>query len=130
MTVLDDVIKIRKRLDKVSADENVNVTHVEDLLAALKNLPMTVDVLKESKIGLTLNLYRKNHKDTRIGLLAKELREYWMKLWESNSSLKKKSKSNSKSENLEQLTDHSEQQVKIVMEGRLLAQWLHHQILF
>ena len=122
MKVLDDVIKIRKRLDKVSADENVNVTYVEEMLAALKNLPMTVDVLKESKIGLTLNLYRKNHKDTRIGSLAKELREHWMRLWESDFASKKKNKSISKPENSEKLNDYSEQQVTFDVGGRSLAE--------
>ncbi|KFP29575.1 Transcription elongation factor A protein 2, partial [Colius striatus] len=65
-----------------------------DLLKELKNMPMTLDLLQSTRIGMSVNALRKQSTDEEVISLAKSLIKSWKKLLdasEEKSEEKKKS---------------------------------------
>ncbi|XP_072026880.1 transcription elongation factor A protein 1-like isoform X2 [Amphiura filiformis] len=73
-----EVVKIGKQLDKmISADDQVNAM---DLLQSLKDLPITLEILQKTRIGMSVNSLRKQSKHDEVINLAKQLIKGWKKL--------------------------------------------------
>jgi len=95
MSCQEDVLKISKKLEKmISSDTQDNVIAM-DLLNALKKIPMTLDVLQKTHIGMTVNNFRKSSKEEDVISLSKSLIKSWKKLLSTDST----SQSNSNSGN-------------------------------
>lgn len=74
----EDVFKIAKKLDKMVA--NGAQEQALDLLNALKDLPITLDILQKTRIGMTVNSLRKSSSDDEVISLSKSLIKAWKKL--------------------------------------------------
>uniref|UniRef100_A0A803VT25 Transcription elongation factor A1 n=1 Tax=Ficedula albicollis TaxID=59894 RepID=A0A803VT25_FICAL len=51
-----------------------------DLLKELKNIPMTLELLQSTRIGMSVNAIRKQSTDEEVTSLAKSLIKSWKKL--------------------------------------------------
>ncbi|KFM60590.1 Transcription elongation factor A protein 2, partial [Stegodyphus mimosarum] len=78
----EEVFKIAKKLDKMVA--NGAQEQALDLLKALRDLPITLDILQKTRIGMTVNSLRKSTSDDEVITLAKSLIKAWKKLLPGN----------------------------------------------
>jgi len=78
MSVEDEVLSIRKKLEKMTS-EGADQTLALDLLNALGKLDINLQVLTSTRIGMTVNALRKSSKDEEIITLAKSLIKTWKK---------------------------------------------------
>jgi len=97
MSCQEEVIRIGKKLEKMISSKNVDDAAGLDLLNSLKKQPMTLEVLQKTRIGMTVNTFRKSCNNDDVVLLAKALIKAWKKLLpESGSSSSKSSGTSSK----------------------------------
>ncbi|XP_040193880.1 transcription elongation factor A protein 2-like isoform X2 [Rana temporaria] len=78
----EDLRKIGRRLEKRISDQNMD--RILDLLKELQRFPVTVPLLRITKIGVTVNKLKKHNKDHHIVELAKVIIRDWKKLLESS----------------------------------------------
>ncbi|XP_041358271.1 transcription elongation factor S-II-like [Gigantopelta aegis] len=76
----DDVFKIGKKLEKMIANNVSDHATSLDLLKALRDLPMTLEVLQKTRIGMAVNNLRKASSNDEVISLAKNLIKLWKKL--------------------------------------------------
>ncbi|XP_064420649.1 transcription elongation factor A protein 2 [Latimeria chalumnae] len=105
-----EVVRIAKKLDKMVTKKNTD--GAMDLLQELKNIPMTLDMLQSTRIGMSVNAVRKQSSEEEVITLAKSLIKSWKKLLDSGedkSEEKKKSSPTptSSSKNSPNSKDHS-----------------------
>ncbi|RWS21739.1 transcription elongation factor S-II-like protein, partial [Leptotrombidium deliense] len=81
MSIEDEVLRIRKKLDKM-VDQKDDQSQALDLLKSLKDLKITLDVLQKTRIGMTVNNLRKSSSDEDVISLSKTLIRSWKKLLE------------------------------------------------
>ncbi|KAF4089641.1 hypothetical protein AMELA_G00069570 [Ameiurus melas] len=74
----EEVIRIAKKLDKLA--QKKNGSGALDLLKELKNMPMTLELLQSTRIGMSVNAIRKQSTDEEVTSLAKSLIKSWKKL--------------------------------------------------
>ncbi|XP_071486537.1 transcription elongation factor S-II-like [Diadema antillarum] len=74
-----DVISIGKQIDKMVA-KGTETDDALDLLKRLKTLPITLDVLQKTRIGMAVNNLRKQSDKEEVINLAKLLIKGWKKL--------------------------------------------------
>ncbi|KAI0209556.1 Transcription elongation factor A protein 1 [Lamellibrachia satsuma] len=92
----EDVAKIGKKLEKMVASGTTDHAGALDMLNTLKKLPMKLEVLQKTRIGMTVNNFRKACSNDEVVSLAKSLIKSWKKLLpESNNSSGPLSRSNS-----------------------------------
>ncbi|XP_071952722.1 transcription elongation factor A protein 1-like [Antedon mediterranea] len=84
-----DVFKIGKRLEQIIS-KNENTDEALDLLKRLKELPVTLEVLQKTRVGMSVNALRKKSSDEEVIGIAKSLIKAWKKLLpdQSKSSVK------------------------------------------
>lgn len=95
-----DVLRIQKKLDKIVKSEQVSELksvktrcriltfecfhkiqdEVLDYLKALKDLPISLQVLTNTRIGMTVNAIRKKSENEEVNNLTKALIRKWKKL--------------------------------------------------
>lgn len=98
MSCHEEVIRIGKKLEKMILSKNVDDAVGLDLLNNLKKQPMTLEVLTKTRIGMTVNTFRKSCNNDDVVLLAKTLIKAWKKLLpESSSSASKSNATTSRS---------------------------------
>ena len=97
MSVLEEVASIRKKLDKVVSNDEADHAQALDLLEILRKLPLTLEILTKTRIGVSVNSFRKASKNEKCIFSAKSLIKDWKKLLEKDKDLK--SKISSKSSN-------------------------------
>ncbi|NXE07787.1 TCEA2 protein, partial [Lophotis ruficrista] len=88
----EEIVRIARRLDKMVAKKSAD--GAMDLLKELKSMPMTLDLLQSTRIGMSVNALRKQSTDEEVISLAKSLIKSWKKLLdasEEKSEEKKKS---------------------------------------
>lgn len=90
----EEVFKIGKKLDKMVA--NGAQEQALDLLNALKDLPITLDILQKTRIGMTVNSLRKSSSDDEVITLSKSLIKAWKKLLPDTPSAKGDGNGNSR----------------------------------
>ncbi|XP_076827827.1 transcription elongation factor A protein 3 isoform X14 [Brachyhypopomus gauderio] len=96
MTREEDLLRIAKKLDKMVSRNNTE--GALDLLRELKNFNMTLKLLQETRIGMSVNGVRKHCTDEDVVSLAKILIKNWKRLLESTQSQKAERPNDVKSE--------------------------------
>uniref|UniRef100_A0A8C1U914 Transcription elongation factor A (SII), 3 n=1 Tax=Cyprinus carpio TaxID=7962 RepID=A0A8C1U914_CYPCA len=81
MTREEDLLRIAKKLDKMVSRNNMD--GALDLLRELKDFNMTLKLLQDTRIGMSVNGIRKHCSDEDVVNLAKILIKNWKKLLES-----------------------------------------------
>lgn len=94
-TCEDDVQRIKKKLDKMMKTSQIDVSTSIDMLNALKKLPIDLNILKNTGIGVVLNNLRKSCDSEELGTVAKALLKNWKKLVASESNNQQVSSPNS-----------------------------------
>nr|XP_046256240.1 transcription elongation factor A protein 3 isoform X7 [Scatophagus argus] len=89
MTREEDLIRIAKKLDKMVSRNNTE--GAIDLLRELKGFNMTLKLLQETRIGMSVNGIRKHCADEEVIALAKVLIKDWKRLLDSGHSHSEKS---------------------------------------
>ncbi|XP_057190540.1 transcription elongation factor A protein 1 [Triplophysa rosa] len=89
----EEIIRIAKKMDKMA--QKKNGAGSLDLLKELKSIPMTLELLQSTRIGMSVNAIRKQSTDDEVTSLAKSLIKSWKKLLdepagEKNAEEKKK----------------------------------------
>ncbi|XP_071807497.1 transcription elongation factor A protein 1-like [Asterias amurensis] len=74
-----EVIKIGKQLEKVIKSD-VSSTEAMDLLIQLKELPISLEILQRTRIGMSVNSLRKQSAEEEVISQAKSLIKGWKKL--------------------------------------------------
>ncbi|KAK4879455.1 hypothetical protein RN001_007601 [Aquatica leii] len=99
MSAEEEVMRIQKKLNKMTASDGSGQEQALDLLKELQTLDINLDVLTKTRIGMTVNALRKSSKDDEVISLAKTLIKNWKKFLSgtNNSSNTKESSSTSKS---------------------------------
>ncbi|XP_071116977.1 transcription elongation factor S-II-like [Haliotis cracherodii] len=88
----DDVLRVGKKLEKMISNDTSDHVTALDLLKTLRDLPMTLDVLQKTRIGMIVNNFRKATSNDEVVSLAKTLIKNWKKLLpETNQGSDKKS---------------------------------------
>ncbi|GFN95021.1 transcription elongation factor a protein 1 [Plakobranchus ocellatus] len=80
MGIEDDVLKIGKKLEKLVSSGTQDHTQAMDLLGALRDTKMTLDVLQKTRIGMIVNNLRKASTNDDVVTLSKTLIKNWKKL--------------------------------------------------
>ncbi|XP_067367227.1 transcription elongation factor A protein 3 isoform X2 [Channa argus] len=84
MTREEELIRIAKKLDKMVSRNNTE--GALDLLKELKGFNMTLKLLQETRIGMSVNGIRKHCTDEEVTALAKVLIKDWKRLLDSGHS--------------------------------------------
>ncbi|XP_056142031.1 transcription elongation factor A protein 3 isoform X2 [Lampris incognitus] len=88
MTQEEDIIRIAKKLDKMVSRNSTE--GALDLLKELRNFSMTLKLLQETRIGMSVNGIRKHCTDEEVISLAKALIKDWKRLLDSGQSQNEK----------------------------------------
>ncbi|KAK3551329.1 hypothetical protein QTP70_015009 [Hemibagrus guttatus] len=86
MTREEDLIRIAKKLDKMVSRNNTE--GALDLLRELQKINMTLKLLQDTRIGMSVNGIRKHCRDEDVVALAKILIKNWKRLLEPSHSQK------------------------------------------
>uniref|UniRef100_A0A3Q0RY19 Transcription elongation factor n=1 Tax=Amphilophus citrinellus TaxID=61819 RepID=A0A3Q0RY19_AMPCI len=86
MTQEEDLIRIAKKLDKMVSRNNTE--GAIDLLKELKGVNMTLKLLQETRIGMSVNGIRKHCTDEEVIALAKVLIKDWKRLLGTRTVMK------------------------------------------
>ncbi|XP_053488818.1 transcription elongation factor A protein 3 isoform X14 [Ictalurus furcatus] len=86
MTREEELIRIAKKLDKMVSRNNTE--GALDLLRELQKFSMTLKLLQDTRIGMSVNGIRKHCRDEDVVSLAKILIKNWKRLLESGHSQK------------------------------------------
>ncbi|BES89454.1 Transcription elongation factor [Nesidiocoris tenuis] len=74
----EEVMRIQKKLSKMTS-ENGDQEQALDLLKVLRDLPVNLDILTKTRIGMTVNALRKSTTDDEVISLSKTLIKNWKK---------------------------------------------------
>lgn len=81
MNLEEEVFKIGKQLEKIVGQEGaMDSDSAVDLLKKLKDLPITLEVLQKTRIGMSVNTLRKKSENSDLQTQAKSLIKSWKKL--------------------------------------------------
>ncbi|KAG9510514.1 Transcription elongation factor A protein 1, partial [Fragariocoptes setiger] len=87
MTKMEDVIDIKKQLEKINSNKDRHDKHLAiDLLKRLEAVPMSFEVLQKTGIGMTVNKTRKSVEDQTISSLCKSMVKRWKETFLVNNS--------------------------------------------
>lgn len=89
----EDVMRIQKKLAKMTQENGSGQEQALDLLKELQTLSVDLDVLSRTRIGMTVNALRKSSKDDEVISLAKTLIKNWKKFLPAGSTGDSKSSS-------------------------------------
>ncbi|KAK6038304.1 transcription elongation factor S-II protein [Cooperia oncophora] len=89
----DEVLAIGRKLDKI-IDGTKPGDNAADLLEVLSKLPITIDVLTKTRIGMTINDLRKKTSDEKLAKKAKNLIKEWKNLVDKREDKKEKAPKN------------------------------------
>ncbi|CAL1531134.1 unnamed protein product [Lymnaea stagnalis] len=81
----DEVLKIGKKLERLISSDTTDHASALDLLKALQDTKMTLEVLQKTRIGMTVNNLRKASSNDEVVTLAKTLIKNWKKLLPADS---------------------------------------------
>lgn len=84
----EDVFAIAKSLEKIISGKK-EMENAADLIEALSKLPITIEILTKTRIGMTINDLRKKTDDEKLSKKAKSLIKDWKNLLESKPSSSK-----------------------------------------
>ncbi|KAI8774217.1 transcription elongation factor S-II [Biomphalaria glabrata] len=81
----DEILKIGKKLEKLISSNTADHSSALDLLKALRDTKMTLEVLQKTRIGMTVNNLRKASSNDEVVSLAKTLIKHWKRLLPADS---------------------------------------------
>ena len=84
MKYLEEVILVKKKIEKILDDEALLEAEAPEMIRTLSKLTLDLDTLRKSKIGFTLDKLRKSAKDESIKKSAKDLLKSWKKMESGN----------------------------------------------
>lgn len=93
----EEVVSIRKQLEKMSG-EGADRTQALDLLKQLGKLAINLQILTNTRIGMTVNALRKSSSEEETITLAKSLIKAWKKLLDTGDKKKVEVESSSAKE--------------------------------
>lgn len=98
MSAEEEVMRIQKKLNKMTSSDGTGQEQALDLLKELQTLDINLEVLTKTRIGMTVNALRKSSKDEEVISLSKTLIKNWKKFLSgsNNSNNTKESGSGSK----------------------------------
>ncbi|KAF2904324.1 hypothetical protein ILUMI_01852 [Ignelater luminosus] len=96
MSAEEEVMRIQKKLNKMTSSDGSGQEQALDLLKELQTLDINLDVLTKTRIGMTVNALRKSSKDEEVISLAKTLIKNWKKFLSGSNNTSKDSSSSSK----------------------------------
>lgn len=79
MSVEEEVMKIQKKLTKMTSGDGTGQEQALDLLKSLQTLPVNLEILTKTRIGMTVNALRKSSSDDEVISLSKTLIKNWKK---------------------------------------------------
>lgn len=79
MSVEEEVMRIQKKLNKMSSGDGTGQEQALELLKVLQKLPVNLEVLTKTRIGMTVNALRKSSSDDEVISLSKTLIKNWKK---------------------------------------------------
>ncbi|XP_072323856.1 transcription elongation factor A protein 1 isoform X2 [Scyliorhinus torazame] len=82
----EDIVRIAKKMDKMVSKKST--VGAMDLLKELKSIPMNLELLQSTRIGMSVNAIRKQSKEEDVISLAKSLIKSWKKLLDGPSAEK------------------------------------------
>ncbi|KAG5888293.1 hypothetical protein JTB14_006679 [Gonioctena quinquepunctata] len=95
MSVEEEVMRIQKKLNKMTSEDGSGQEQALDLLKELQTLNINLEVLTNTRIGMTVNALRKSSKDDEVISLSKTLIKNWKKFLSGTNSNEKSSSSTS-----------------------------------
>lgn len=114
----DELVKIAKKLEKISHRKESSVRPTQtykltfdpvsilqssaqalDLLKLLAKMPITLELIQRTRIGLIVNNLRKAITDDDVGTLSKTLIKNWKKLLDTKDSAKSETNGSSEAKN-------------------------------
>ncbi|CAL7940365.1 unnamed protein product [Xylocopa violacea] len=96
MSAEEEVLRIQKKLNKMSSGDGTGQEQALELLKILQKLPVDLELLTKTRIGMTVNALRKSSRDEEVISLSKTLIKNWKKFL-SGSNKEKDSTSSSSS---------------------------------
>ncbi|XP_015604882.1 transcription elongation factor S-II [Cephus cinctus] len=115
MSAEEEVLRIQKKLNKMSSGDGTGQEQALELLKVLQKLPVDLELLTKTRIGMTVNALRKSSRDEEVISLSKTLIKNWKKFLgpvkdgkdssSSSSSKKKEEKSEKNKEDSDQKKD-------------------------
>ncbi|XP_043471376.1 transcription elongation factor S-II [Leptopilina heterotoma] len=96
MSAEDEILRILKKLNKICSGEGTDEDEALELLKSLQKLPITLNLLQKTGIGMTVNALRRSSKDEEVISLSKKLIKNWKKLLSSDKKKGPSSPSSSK----------------------------------
>lgn len=105
MPLEQDVLNIGHQLEKLVSDGKSDNETISDLLKRLKDLPITLDILQKTRIGMTVNVVRKASSKEDIQTVAKGLIKSWKKLLDTQDKGKVNRQSSQEKEKEKETTN-------------------------
>ncbi|KAK9888890.1 hypothetical protein WA026_001111 [Henosepilachna vigintioctopunctata] len=96
MSVEEEVMRIQKKLNKMTSEDGSGQEQALDLLKTLQTLNVNLEVLTNTRIGMTVNALRKSSKDDEVISLSKTLIKNWKKFLSGSTPSKESTSSTSK----------------------------------
>ncbi|XP_030220655.1 transcription elongation factor A protein 1 isoform X1 [Gadus morhua] len=93
----EEIIRIAKKMDKMA--QKKSGSGALDLLKELRSVPMTLELLQSTRIGMSVNAIRKQSTDDEVTSLAKSLIKSWKKLLDEPGGGDKSSEDKRKEQN-------------------------------
>ncbi|KAF7991922.1 hypothetical protein HCN44_010723 [Aphidius gifuensis] len=122
MSAEEEVLKIQKKLNKMSSGDGTGQEQALELLKTLQTLPVTLELLTKTRIGMTVNALRKSSTDDDVISLSKVLIKNWKKFLSgtkkdgrdsgSTSSTKKDERNNKKDDDTKKEKDDSDNKIQ------------------
>ena len=103
----EEVLKIAKKLDKMASKKITD--NALDILTALKDIPISLETLQKTRIGMSVNNVRKQTSNDEVAAMAKQLIKGWKKLLPSDSSKKSDDKGKEHAVKISKSSDKTEQ---------------------
>ncbi|KAI4503716.1 hypothetical protein M0802_001119 [Mischocyttarus mexicanus] len=104
MSAEEEVLRIQKKLNKMSSGDGTGQEQALELLKILQKLPVDLELLTKTRIGMTVNALRKSSRDDEVISLSKTLIKNWKKFL-SGSNKDKDSTTSSSSKKREEKSE-------------------------
>ncbi|XP_057337218.1 transcription elongation factor S-II isoform X1 [Microplitis mediator] len=105
MNAEDEILRIQKKLTKMLNPEGTGQEQALELLKVLQRLPVDLELLTKTRIGMTVNSLRKSSRDDEVIALSKTLIKNWKKFLSGPNKDGKDSSSSSNSKEKEERSD-------------------------
>ncbi|XP_045470366.1 transcription elongation factor S-II [Harmonia axyridis] len=123
MGVEEEVMKIQKKLNKMTSEDGSGQEQALDLLKTLQTLEVNLEVLTNTRVGMTVNALRKSSKDEEVISLSKTLIKNWKKFLSSSTPSKQSSSSSSSKPKKEKEKKSSKDEKESPKEKKIMSQF-------